>query len=208
MAGVDTIIQQILDDANEKASGIIREAEEKAKAVTDAAEADVRKEMKRAQSLSEKESKDYEARVRSQIGMQKRQRLLAARRERVAEVIDRAYEQLKNLDADRYFSILENQIGRNAHAEDGEILLNRRDRERMPADFEKRADAIARKKGGSLKLSKESAEIEDGFVLRYHSAGLGDIDENCTFRALFEEKKEDLTDLACQILWNTGVNHE
>lgn len=202
MAGVDTIIQQIREDADAKAKEIIADAEKKAEAVVDAARHDAEESVKAAGVQAEKESRDYEARIHSQIGMQRRQVLLAARQEVIAEVIDRAYEKIRTMDAKRYFEMLEKQIEKNAHAEAGEILLCEADLARIPADFEKRADAAAGKKGGSLKLSKEAAAIEDGFLLRYSDErDDGGIDENCTLGAILDEKKEELTDLVHRILW-------
>ena len=49
---------------------------------------------------------------------------------------------------------------------------------------------------GSLTVSRTPADIENGFVLRY-----GGIDENCSLRALFEEKRETLQDIVNKILW-------
>jgi V/A-type H+-transporting ATPase subunit E len=202
MAGVDTIIQQIRNDADAKAEEIIADAKKKAEVQKEAARHDADETVKAAKAQAGKESLDYEARIHSQIGMQRRQVLLLAKQEVIADVIDRAYEKIRAMEPDRYFGMLEKQIEKNAHAEAGEILLGETDLRRMPADFEKRADAAAKKNGGSLKLSKKPAAIRDGFLLRYSDEqGDGGIDENCTLEAILDEKKEELTDLVHRILW-------
>lgn len=203
MAGVDTIIQQIRDDAGRKAGKIIADANAKAEAAREEARSDAEKSVNAAKDRAEKESREYEARIQSQIGMQRRQTLLLARQEVIADVIRQAYEKIRDLEPEKYFAVLEKQIEKNAHAEAGEILLCRRDLDRMPKDFGERADAIARKKGGSLKLSDRPAQIEDGFLLRYGDPGedTGGIDENCTLQAILDDKREDLTDLVHRILW-------
>ena len=43
---------------------------------------------------------------------------------------------------------------------------------------------LTKKNGGSLKISKEGRNIENGFILAY-----GGIEENCTLRAMFDAKK-------------------
>jgi V/A-type H+-transporting ATPase subunit E len=205
MAGVDTIIKQIRDDADARAQEILAEARKKAQAGTDAAKEEAEQTVKGALVEAAKQSESYEARIQSQIGMQMRQAILVARQEVIGDVLRRACERIRGMDADRYFAVLEKQIERYAHSEDGEILLGKRDLERVPGEFGARAEAIAAKKGGHLKLSKTPAPIESGFLLRYGDAAGGDgIDENCTLEATLEEKREELTDLANRILWESS----
>ncbi len=202
MAGVDTIIQQIRNDADAKAAEIIADAKKKAEAETEAARSAADDTVNAAKVQAGKESRDYEARIHSQIGMQRRQVILLAKQEIIKDVIDRAYGRIRAMDPQRYFGMLEKQIEKNAHAKAGEIVLGEADLKRMPADFEKRADDAAKKNGGTLKLSKKPAAIRDGFLLRYSDEqGDGGIDENCTLEAILNEKKEELTDLVHRILW-------
>lgn len=205
MAGVETITQQILGDAQTKADSILQDAQSKAQADTASATRRAATLVRQAQARAEKQSQEYAARVQSQIGMQKRQRLLKARQDLIENVIDQAYQKLEALDSDQYFSILEKLVAKSAHAESGEILLNKRDLERMPASFTEHVAKIAKDKGGSLTLSQEAADIENGFVLRYKDeSDMGGIDENCTIRALMNEKKERLTDTVNKVLWPSG----
>ena len=66
----------------------------------------------------------------------------------------------------------------------------------MPADFEKKIKAAAEAKGGKLVLKKEPKAIPDGFVLVY-----GGVEENCTLKALFDVKKDQLQDKVNEILF-------
>ena len=66
----------------------------------------------------------------------------------------------------------------------------------MPLDYEKEILKAAAEAGGSLQLMKEPRPIEDGFVLVY-----GGIEENCTFRALLDAKKDELQDTVHRILF-------
>ena len=83
-----------------------------------------------------------------------------------------------------------------ALAEAGEIYFSAADLKRLPAGFEKEISEIAAKKGGSLTLQKDSKEMENGCILVY-----GGIEENCTFRALFNAKKDRLQDVIHQELF-------
>ena len=60
---------------------------------------------------------------------------------------------------------------------------------RLPEGFAVKLQDIAVKHGGSLKVSDERADVENGFILRY-----GGIEENCSLRALFSAKQEELQD--------------
>ena len=52
-------------------------------------------------------------------------------------------------------------------ASEGDIYFSSADLKRLPAGFEKEIEEIAAKKGGVLRLAKESKNIEGGFVLVY-----------------------------------------
>ena len=50
-------------------------------------------------------------------------------------------------------------------------------------------ERVAKEKGGNLTISKESRNIDGGFVLVY-----GGIEENCSIQALFHSEREYLAD--------------
>ena len=67
---------------------------------------------------------------------------------------------------------------------------------RLPEGFRDLVKKLAAEKGGSLTIGEESADIENGFILRY-----GGVDENCSLSSLFAEKKDMLQDLVSRTLW-------
>ena len=67
----------------------------------------------------------------------------------------------------------------------------------MPEGFEEEIREIAGKNGGTLVLSKEPRKISGGFVLVY-----GGIEENCSFRAMFNSRKDELSDEVHRILFS------
>ena len=86
-----------------------------------------------------------------------------------------------------------------AHAlpQAGEMVLSPRDRERLPADFPGKLQEVL-PEGASLTISARTEPgIQGGFLLVY-----GGIEENCTFRALFDAKEEELQDLANRVLFS------
>ena len=67
---------------------------------------------------------------------------------------------------------------------------------RMSNDFRAEVEKSAASKGGSLVISEEGRKIENGFVLAY-----GGIEENCTLQAIFDAKKDELSDKVHRIIF-------
>ena len=59
------------------------------------------------------------------------------------------------------------------------------------------AGEIAAGKGGSLKVSRETRDIPNGFVLVY-----GGVEENCTLKAMFEAKRDELADKVNHLIFS------
>ena len=79
---------------------------------------------------------------------------------------------------------------------DGEIFFSPADLAKLPEGFADRIEETAKGRGGSLKISKEGRNIENGFILAY-----GGIEENCTLRAMFDAKRDELSDKVHRILF-------
>jgi V/A-type H+-transporting ATPase subunit E len=139
---------------------------------------------------------NYESRIKSSAEQQRRTALLSAKQEIIANVIDTAYATLKQEDTESYFRTMEKILKTYALAEAGEIYFSAADLARMPGDFEEKISAAAEENGGSLALIKEPKAIEDGFILVY-----GGIEENCTLKALFDAKRDELQDKVNEILF-------
>ena len=196
MAGLDKIIEQILADAQNQVSDIQEAARNEAEQILADAKS-VCENMTLEASEKEKELERLnESRIQSSAEQQRKIAILRAKQEMIREVLDEAYQVLKNQDVNSYFETIKKLIQTYAFPEDGEIYFSKEDLERMPEGFEASILEAASKAGGSLKLMKESKSIEDGFVLVY-----GGIEENCTFRALIDAKKDELQDTVNQILF-------
>ena len=88
-------------------------------------------------------------------------------------------------------------VGKFVRPEKGQMLLSGRDFDQAPAGFAQKIDDIAKKAGGSLTLAKAQVPVEKGFILSY-----GGIEENCSFKALFADKKDVLQDQVSKILFS------
>ena len=196
MAGLDKIIEQILSDAQNQVSDIQEAARNEAEQILVDAKKVCETMILEASEKEKELERLNESRIQSSAEQQRKIAILRAKQEMIREVLDEAYQVLKNQDVNSYFETIKKLIQTYAFPEDGEIYFSKEDRERMPAGFETSILEAASKAGGSLKLMKESKPIEDGFILVY-----GGIEENCTFRALIDAKKDELQDTVNQILF-------
>lgn len=197
MTGLEKITDQIQEEAKASAAQRLEAAQKEADAVlAEAKDACAAMEAEAAEKNAAMKV-NYEGRVKSSAEQQRRTALLRAKQEIIADVIEEAYVTLKKKDVQSYFLTMEKILKTYALAEDGEIYFSAEDLARMPGDFEKKITAAAKEKGGSLVLKKEPKAIADGFVLVY-----GGVEENCTLKALFDAKKDELQDKVNAILFS------
>ena len=197
MTGLEKITDQIQEEAKASAARRLEAAQKEADAViAEAKDVCAAMETETAEKIAAMKV-NYEGRIKSSAEQQRRTALLRAKQEIIAEVIEEARLTLKKKDAQSYFQKKKKILKTYALAENGEIYFSAADLARMPADFEKKIKTAAKEKGGSLVLKKEPKAIADGFVLVY-----GGVEENCTLKALFDAKKDELQDKVNAILFS------
>lgn len=196
MTGLEKIVSQILDDAGKETSEITAKAQKEAEGIlAEAKEACAKMEEENVKKLAEKRQA-YMDRIKSSAELKKRQAVLLAKQQVIAEMLDKAYQTLLLKDADEYFVLIKKMLDKFTLAKQGEIYFSNRDLSRMPSGFEKEIVKIAEEKGGSLTLSHEGREIDGGFILVY-----GGIEENCSFKAILSARKDELSDRVHELLF-------
>ncbi len=181
MTGTEKIINQILQDSFARRDEIRAKAQEQAERTL--ADADAKAQQASAAALQaarEKAAFDV-ASAGSRSAVTEKRVLLQVKNEIIAEVIDAALAQLKALPAAEYFTILAKLAAQNAQPGQGVMRLSQRDLDRLPADFASQLQDI--------RIDPQPAAIDDGFILAY-----GDVEQNCTLRALLSARKDDIKD--------------
>ncbi len=196
MAGIDNMKHQILDEAQAAADMKLREANAQADEMIERAKAEAEKLSESISQKSSAEVENYRERVISSIDLQKRTKILEAKQELISEVLDKSYESLAGMEPEAYFPMLLKLLGKYALPQEGEIFFSPADLKRMPSGYEAEVKKTAEEKGGSLTVSEKGRNIENGFVLAY-----GGIEENCTLRAMFDEKRDELSDKVRELLF-------
>ena len=198
MTGLEKMKSQILNEAELSAKKILDEAKQDAEKVMQTAKENAEAECGRISKKSEAELEAVKERAASSRDLQKRKAILQAKQEGIAKILDDVYEALLVLDDKSYFEFIRKMLKKFVLPQEGSICFSSNDLKRMPENFESEIMDIAAKKGGKLTLLKEgNNNIRGGFVLLY-----GGIEENCTFKAMFDSKKGEHSDKVHVLLYS------
>ncbi len=190
MDAKEKIIASIMDEAEASAKDIILDAEKRANEISEQIKSEAKCECDAIISAAEKRAEDIKKSSESSVALLRRDKLLRLKGEIIEGALDGAEEKIIALADKEYFDFLLEIARKTALEKEGEIFLCEKDLKRDYKDFEKAV------KGLSLNLSKKSADISGGFILKY-----GDIEINGEISALIREKREILVDIANKMLF-------
>ncbi|MGX8728044.1 MAG: V-type ATP synthase subunit E [Lachnospiraceae bacterium] len=197
MAGIDKITAEILESGRQRAAELTDAANADAAKILAAAKAEIRENGAKNQERIREDDVKAGQRAKSQAGLARRQTLLAAKQGIVDEIIEKAYQKLASQSDEAYFAMIEKLLIKNIRKGSGEILFGKRDLARLPLGFPIKLGIIALAAGGELQIASKPAKIDNGFILRY-----GGIEENCSLKALFAAKQNELSDAVLAALGN------
>ena len=83
------------------------------------AKEDAAKQTESIQKKAEEDVANYQERMVSSIDLQKRTKILAAKQEVIAEVLEKAYEKVKAMSEEEYFSMLLKMVEKYALPQEG-----------------------------------------------------------------------------------------
>lgn len=197
MTGLEKILKVIEDDATAHAEEIISQAQKESDEIVEAAKQEADKKFSEMTAKSDADAKAVLSRAESAAALQEKKKILDAKQQIISNVITKARASLAGLSDSEYIDIILKMVKKYAHNKEGVILFSRADKQRLPADISsKLSGALAGKPGAALVVSEAVAAIDGGFVLKY-----GNIEENCSFDALFSSAKEELSDQVNAILF-------
>ena len=197
MTGLEKILKAIETDAATQAETVITQAEREAEEIMSTAKAEAEKKCAQIAEKSEADVKAVISRAESAIALQAKKIILDAKQQIISSIIAGARNSLEQLPDAEYMDIILQMVKKHAHNKEGKILFSASDKSRLPDDFDnKLKEALSDKPDASLILGQESVSIDGGFLLVY-----GDIEENCSFDALFSAEKENLQDKVNTLLF-------
>ncbi len=189
MTGLEKIIKQIELDAKETANSHLSDAVKQAADIVAKAKVDAKLELEKHEKQAKVRMENVIERAKSSCELETAKTVLKTKQDIISKVLDEAVNRLENLEEKEYFDVLVTLANKHRGKESYELCLNAKDNARIPSDFEAKLPS-------NIKLSSKSISIDSGFIL----VG-SEIDENCSFKALFEDNLEQLQDVASSILF-------
>lgn len=181
----DKILSSIKSDCDKVISAINADSAKVCENILAKGRNDAENAVKEVNAKAQKKAAQMRAASKSRAELEKRNTLLKKRREEIDITLDAIYNYLINLDGEKYFNIIY-KLCSKLSGKQGEMLFNIKDLKRLPEDFE----AKLAKTGLNAKVSKNTADITGGFILK-----CGDIEENMSFSSMLSDKREQIEDL-------------
>lgn len=196
MTGLEKMVARILDEAKCAADSKRKDAASQAAAIKESAEKETKAGCEKIAQKSAADVRALEERGSSAIDLMRRTELLKARQEMIQETVQKAYDTFCEVDGIAYYAVLEDMVRKFARPEQGQMQLGEADYAGMPEGFAEKIKEAAKQAGGSLEIVKTDEKLGKGFILSY-----GGIEENCSFKALFADKKDELNDRVSKLLF-------
>ena len=184
MTGLEKILAEISGEAQAARQAALDEARQQAEAILQESARRTEAECEKLRAQGKKSCEDMISQARAGAELQRRRVLLETRQRLIGETLRAAGNAILIRIASLY-----------AHPGEGVAHLSRRDLDRLPPDFEKQLNQ-ALPEGCRLTISAEPRSMYGGMVLVY-----GGVEENCSLRALFGSRSENLLNLADEVMF-------
>ena len=195
MTGLDKIIEKILEQSQMNCNAILNDASLQVKNIISQARETANKQSGEIVAKAEAEAKRIEAVSKSTAESITRNRYLEIRNAILNDIISAAYLEIEKFSDEDYFAMLKRLCIKNVLEGECEMSLSGYDLGRLPDDFEMSINSEIYEKG-AVHISNVPGDIENGFVLHY-----GDIEINCSLKAVFDENMDALKDMLSTALF-------
>jgi V/A-type H+-transporting ATPase subunit E len=198
MAGVEKIIEKIVQDSGVRAEEIINGAKAQATDIIKRANISAANKVEELKKKAENEINDKNRIFNSMAELEVRNELLNTKQEVIAKVFKGALDQLSSMDFKQYMELLNNMIVRAVETGEEEIVLSQKDKDRIPKSFIDEVNNILQQNGkiGALKLSNDTINISGGFLLK--SSG---VEINNSFEALIRMHRDEIEPKVAELLF-------
>ena len=181
MNGIERITRRIAGDAQEAADARLSQARAEAEQIAAQYRAQADAIQKDLAERGEKAAAEREERLISMAQMEARKVILAAKQETVNRAYDRALEKLCTLPEERYIEVLAGLLEDASATGTEEAVFSAKDRKTVGQKAVDRANGKGKR---HLTLSKDTADIRGGFILRGRN-----VEVNCSFETLVRLQK-------------------
>lgn len=192
MKGGNVILSRIKEDCDNSVRAIEKESKKKREGILSRAQTRAEKETAEINAQTKVKLERIKASSQSRSELEIRNAVLRQRRQEIDKTVDALLDYLLTLGDSEYFEAIY-RLAAQLSGKSGEVMLNQKDLNRLPADFESRL----LKAGLNAKASGKPVDICGGFVLKN-----GNIEENMDFAAIITANRDKLEDLINQELFS------
>ena len=196
MTGLDRITQMINEEAVIEGQKIIKEASAEVKKIIAESRVKAAKLSKEIVDKARKEADLITATAKGNAEAITRNRYLEIRNAILNDVISAAYLEIEKLSDEEYFDLIRKLCVKYIQPGECTMFMNGYDLGRLPQDFELEINSEVFEKS-AVYISKQAVDIENGFILSY-----GQIEINCTFKAVFDENMDNLKDMLSPFMFD------
>lgn len=192
MNGLERITSRIEAEAKSEVDGILDAGKAETQRIVDSWRARIDAEERALADKNEKAAAEREERLKSAAEMDARKTILAAKQEMVDEAYALALDKLCKMPEGEKVKLLADLLVRASSGGTEEAVFSEADR----AVGEKAVKAANESSGKKLALSKETAPIRGGFILRDQN-----VEVNCAFETLVRLQKAETAGAVAKLLF-------
>ncbi len=194
MAGLDKIIERIKSDTEAQCRSISEASEKNISSLMEKAQREAEEKADAIIADAKREAAVIGEKAVSGSRQKANQIMLAAKSEAINGILSEALNAMDNMPDDEYFAAVLSLAVKYAEKREGGVMsFNEKDLKRLPKDFESKLHSA----GCDVTINSEPDNtIENGFIMAF-----GDVEENCTFGALADEKRDILKEKIYQIIF-------
>lgn len=183
----EQVVQKILSEARSQADKIKAQANEEATAQQEQLAGELAEFQKETEQKARVAAEDKIERMLAVARMETKKDLLAAKVSLLDEVFQKVREQIKNLPKDKYQELIVSLMKKAVESGDEEVLIAAGE-DRIDNELIRQVNAkLGPDIKGYLKLAKDTADIDGGFILRR-----GNIQVNASTDVLILQARQDL----------------
>lgn len=196
MTGLERITEKIFEQSKANCDEIFRKTNLEIKKMIAEAREEGNRQAQEIVSRAQKEADRKNNIAKSTAESITRNRYLEIRNAILNDIISAAYLEIEKLSDEDYFDMIFRICKKNIQPGECKMYFNGFDISRLPDMFEEKINSEVYETS-AVHISDKAIDIENGFILDY-----GDIQVNCTFKAVFDEAMDRLKDMLSKELFN------
>jgi len=133
MSGLDNLLNQIRNTAEEEANARLNQARQQAEELIQNKKDLAEKEIENIKLKTDRKALEILEKAKSAAALQKRNAVLSAKQQIIESLLKTTLDKLNNLEDEAYFQIIRKMVSRYALSQDGQIIFSEKDKNRFPA---------------------------------------------------------------------------